>query len=89
MGTKLDQKWAQGIRENVNALIFEIERLEAVNESLEVELMKACKYLREGKERFAPGTTNSFVDEFLEKHEQNSVAKMDDELIEIAKDENR
>lgn len=32
------------------------------------ELSMAVKYLREGKQKFAPGTTNSFVDDFLEKH---------------------
>jgi DNA-directed RNA polymerase subunit F len=35
---------------------------------LEKELEKAVQYLRQGKALFAPNTTNSIVDEFLEKH---------------------
>lgn len=35
MGTKIDQKWAQGIRDNVNALILEVERLEGIIERIE------------------------------------------------------
>jgi len=34
-----------------------------------LELQKAVKYLKEGKAKFAPNTTNSFVDEFIAKHE--------------------
>lgn len=30
-------------------------------------LRTACQYLKEGKEKFSPGTTNSYVDEFLNK----------------------
>lgn len=33
------------------------------------ELITAIQYLREAKTKFAPGTTNSFVDSFLQKHE--------------------
>ncbi len=29
--TNIDQKWAQGIRDSVNALILEVERLEALD----------------------------------------------------------
>lgn len=37
-------------------------------EQLKEELQTAVKYLREGKARFSPNTTNSDVDLFLEKH---------------------
>lgn len=42
--------------------------LEQKNKNLEEELQKAVKYLYAGKKKFAPGTTNSDVDVFLEKH---------------------
>ncbi len=32
------------------------------------ELKLAVQYLREGKAKFTPGTTNSHVDDFLSKH---------------------
>ena len=35
---------------------------------LEEELTKAVRYLYEVKKEFAPGTTNSIVDDFLKKH---------------------
>lgn len=35
--TKIDQAWAQGIRDSVNALISEVERLESVGATLETE----------------------------------------------------
>ena len=35
---------------------------------LKEELKTAVKYLREGKTKFSPSTTNSDVDAFLEKH---------------------
>ena len=34
---------------------------------LEAALIQAAQYLREGKAKFAPNTTNSFVDDFIEK----------------------
>ena len=36
--------------------------------SLRADLELAIKYLREGKAKFAPGTTNSFVDDLLAKY---------------------
>lgn len=36
---------------------------------LKEELRLAVKYLKEGKAKFAPSTTNSFVDDFIAKHE--------------------
>lgn len=33
------------------------------------EFRKAVKFLREGKAKFTPSTTNSFVDDFLHKWE--------------------
>ncbi len=45
MGTKLDKKWAQGIRDNVNALILEVERLEGVVETLDYRLQLATTAL--------------------------------------------
>jgi len=36
--------------------------------SLREELRAALMLLREGKAKFAPNTTNSFVDDFLDKH---------------------
>jgi hypothetical protein len=39
-------------------------------EELRSELSKAIDYLRVGKRKFAPNTTNSDVDVFLKKHDQ-------------------
>lgn len=33
------------------------------------DLTKALKYLAEGKQKFTPNTTNSFVDDLLKKYE--------------------
>ena len=38
-------------------------------DKMEANLKKAVKYLREGKRKFMPTTTNSDVDEFLKDHE--------------------
>lgn len=32
------------------------------------EFKKAVKFIREGKQKFTPSTTNSLVDEFLKDH---------------------
>jgi len=37
---------------------------------LKEQLKLACQYLAEGKRKFAPGTTNSDVDVFLDKHKE-------------------
>jgi hypothetical protein len=42
---------------------------------LTTELEKAIGYLREGKRKFAPTTTNSEVDCFLVKYEKKGVGK--------------
>ena len=47
-------------------LLYQAERIQG----LEKELKTAVKHLSEGKKKFAPGTTNSFVDDFLKKHEE-------------------
>jgi hypothetical protein len=38
-------------------------------EKLRADLQIAVQYLKEGKIKFAPNTTNSFVDDFIAKHE--------------------
>ena len=38
-------------------------------DALEGKFKKALAYLREGKRKFTPTTTNSDVDEFLKDHE--------------------
>jgi len=40
------------------------------NRELKEQLKQAVQYLREGKAKFTPNTTNSFVDEFLKRHEK-------------------
>jgi hypothetical protein len=42
-----------------------IEDLLSERDALKAKLEKAVQYLKEGKARFAPGTTNSFVDDFI------------------------
>jgi hypothetical protein len=37
---------------------------------LEKELKIAVRFLNEGKQKFTPNTTNSHVDDFLEKHKE-------------------
>jgi hypothetical protein len=44
----------------------------AVIEELKEDLEKAIKYLREGKAKFAPHTSNSFVDDLLVKYSKGS-----------------
>jgi hypothetical protein len=39
-------------------------------DELKQDLHKAIKFLREGKAKFAPTTTNSFVDDLLKKYEE-------------------
>lgn len=48
----------------------EATKAESRVSELENELSTAVKYLKEGKKRFAPNTTNSHVDEFLKKYEK-------------------
>lgn len=49
-------------------LSTEIEWLSTEVVNLREQLKLACQYLAEGKRKFAPGTTNSDVDVFLDKH---------------------
>jgi len=44
----------------------EITRLTAELAKAREAIGEAVKYLQEGKKRFAPNTTNSFVDEFID-----------------------
>lgn len=46
---------------------------------VKADLDKAIQYLREGKAKYAPGTTNSFVDDLLAKYPQDSDQKSGDE----------
>jgi len=44
-------------------------KLHVENESLRELLQLAVQYLKEGKAKFRPNTTNSFVDDFIAKHD--------------------
>lgn len=63
------------LREEVARLGKEIEELMKVDywqdrhNIVKKELIEAVQLLRAGKARFTPNTTNSTVDEFLQKHE--------------------
>lgn len=45
MSTKLDMNFANGIKEGVNALILEVQRLETLNETLEKRNERLTKAL--------------------------------------------
>lgn len=47
-------------------------------EALEAKLAKAVQFLREGKAKFTPNTTNSFVDDFLADYEALEQARKGD-----------
>lgn len=53
-----------------SASLADVMRLRAEADGLRDTVQEACRYLREGKERWAPNTTNSHVDEFLKRHER-------------------
>ena len=66
-------------------LFYENGRLMDERDRLSKELAKAreaiseaVKYLQEGKARFAPDTTNSFVDEFIEKWNEAADGRKED-----------
>jgi len=46
-------------------MLPELLRLRGERDRLQERLKTAVQYLREGKIRFTPGTTNSFVDDFI------------------------
>jgi hypothetical protein len=68
MSTKIDQKWAASIRENVNALILEVQRLEGQCDRQE----RALKVMRAALEYYSP------TENWLNKHgaytDENSVS---------------
>ena len=51
---------------------------------LEGEIEIAVRYLKEGKARFSPGTTNSFVDDFIERHSAKTTCD-DHEVKELTR----
>lgn len=48
----------------------EIETLKERIGEIETDLTLAIKYLKEAKARFAPSTTNSFVDDLIAKYSE-------------------
>lgn len=46
----------------------ENDKLRTANAELVEALKTACNYLEQGKAKFAPSTTNYFVDDFIAKH---------------------
>ena len=50
-------------------LEWEVMRLQAENHRLTKLLDEAVKYLKQGKAQFAPNTTNSLVDTFIDRCE--------------------
>lgn len=69
--------WLKPEVERLNTLIHEEARLILENnelklmaESLNAKLAKAVSFLKQGKAKFSPHTTNSFVDEFIENYER-------------------
>lgn len=68
MTTKLDRTFVEEIKkaqltsaEGFNALVLEVERLEAI-------VVEAVRIIKQGKAQFAPHTTNSEADAFLAQH---------------------
>ncbi len=76
--TKLDQKWAQGIRDSVNALILEVERLESVGGEAESSLAAAQAEVAKYKAQVV--TTVEGYSETLAA-ERAKVAELRDELL--------
>lgn len=56
-----DCKFAAAAMNNLVPLLDKLD-------TIENELEKAVKFLKEGKALFSPHTTNSFVDDFIQKH---------------------
>jgi len=47
-----------------------LDSMAAERDALRAKLAKAVQYLKEGKARFSPHTTNSFVDDFIAENER-------------------
>lgn len=62
-GTRIQQ-----LLKEVEQLKKSVKQAQDKHDELLGELKKALDYLRKAKVKFAPETTNSIVDEFLEKH---------------------
>ena len=60
-----DGKW-EPMHEHYRQQRAELARLTAELAKAREAIGEAVKYLQEGKKRFAPNTTNSFVDEFID-----------------------
>jgi hypothetical protein len=60
----------QSLMESYDAVQTDRHLLDDANIRLNEDLKRAVQYLREGKAKFAAGTTNSFVDDFLEKYKE-------------------
>lgn len=58
--TTATQRWAK-----------ENEQLKLLNERHAAKLAEAYQYLKQGKAKFTPSTTNSFVDDWLKWYEAN------------------
>ncbi len=52
--TKIDQQWAQGIRDNVNALISEVERLESIVEAKDRLLAEQAAVIERAEKALQP-----------------------------------
>lgn len=51
-----------------NSLYENLVKMARSHEDLRRGLIQAVKYLIEGKAKYAPNTTNSFVDDFIKKY---------------------
>lgn len=67
--TKLDESFVKAAKEEHPEASYYIDTLAEEVRRLEKLLAEAIQYLREGKNKFAPHTTNSFVDDFLARNE--------------------
>lgn len=66
--TKLDENFVSTAKEKCPEATYYIDTLAEEVRRLEGLLVEAIMYLRQGKAKFAPHTTNSFVDEFLARN---------------------
>ena len=66
------------LRRACKVLLIERDDFEVRIKDLHVALIEAVGYLKVGKVKFAPNTTNSHVDYFIEKWAQDDKAKGDE-----------